>query len=187
MKPNVVTFTCADGRVETFPLDVLIERGALIANKINGEDISAVLGSANQLWIPGLPAKYHLRDIVGVEFAHVDEPPVLPAFADDGHDYTNRPNVAAKCSGLGRVGEPMDFTGWADDYDRAIAAIEFSLDGGAAWTRFETPGATVGKLTTWQFSWTPVRPGTYTMLVRAVNEDGKASPVPALCDIEVLD
>lgn len=36
MKKNVVLFTCADGREERFSLRMLIERGAIVVNKVNG-------------------------------------------------------------------------------------------------------------------------------------------------------
>ena len=89
MKKNVVLFTCADGREERFSLKMLIERGAIVVNKVNGEDVAGVMGGANQLWIPGLPAKYFLRDIVRIEFLSEQEEPVLPDFVDDGRDYQN--------------------------------------------------------------------------------------------------
>ncbi len=187
MKNNTVTFTCADGRTESFPLAELIERGAVIADKVNGDDVSMVMGSANQLWVPGLPAKYFLRDIVRIEFSNEEVPPKLPKFEDDGHDYTNRPNVSAKCDAVGRVGETMAFEGWADDYDKAIVGIEFSVDGGASWTRYDMPGNKAGKLTSWKFTWTPAQAGPHSMRVRSVNEDGKVSPTPALCIFEVLE
>ncbi|MBQ3106365.1 MAG: hypothetical protein IJC51_02665 [Eggerthellaceae bacterium] len=187
MKANTVTFTCADGRVEKFSLEFLIERGAIIADKVNGDDISMVMGSANQLWVPGLPAKYFLRDIVKIEFTEEDEVPELPKFEDDGHDYTNRPNVGAKCEYVGHVGQPMTFEGWADDYDKSIIAIEFSLDAGLSWTRFDTPGSAAGRLTMWSFQWVPKEPGAFSMRVRSVNEDGKVSPTPALCQFEVVE
>lgn len=187
MKPNTVTFTCADGREERFSLQMPVERGAVIADAIDGAPMAAVMSSSNQLWIPGLPAKYFLRDIVNIEFTCEDEPPVLPAFEDDGHDYANRPNVSATCAATGCVGTPMVFSGWADDYDVPIAAIEFSLDEGVSWSRFETTAATVGRLTMWSFTWTPPAPGSYAMRVRAVNGAGTASPIPALCRFEVLD
>ena len=187
MKNNTVTFTCADGRVESFPLELLIERGAVLADKLNGQDVSAVLGSANQLWIPGLPAKYFLRDIVKIEFSNQETPPEMPKFENDGHDYTNRPNVSAKCEAVGYVGMPMTFEGWADDYDRAITAVEFSIDGGESWTRYDMPGVEIGRLVTWNFEWTPTNSGHHVMRVRSVNEDDKSSPIPALCMFEVLD
>ena len=104
---NTVTFTATDGAVVSFPRDFLIERGAIIADKINGENIADVMGCSNQLWIPGFPAKYFIRDIAKIDFTCEDEVPPLPDFTDDGHDYTNRPNVSCKAEYVGRVGEPM--------------------------------------------------------------------------------
>ena len=130
---NTVTFVGADGMEQSFPLDFLLERGAIVANRVNGEDIMSVMGATNQLWVPGLPAKYFVRDIREIRFTNEEVPPVIGPFVDDGHDYTNRPNVAAKAEYVGRVGEPMEFTGWAHDFDKRIIAVEFSLDNGAHW------------------------------------------------------
>ena len=41
----------------------------------------------------------------------------------------------------------------------------------------DTGGATTDKLLTWQFSYTPQKPGLYRLRVRAVNEDGDRSPL----------
>lgn len=119
MECNTATFTASDGTQVAFPLDFLIERGAVIADKVNGEDISLVMGCSNQLWIPGFPAKYFIRDIVDITFTNEDEPPALPDFQDDGHDFTNRPNVSCRAKYVGHVGQAMKFEGWADDYDQA--------------------------------------------------------------------
>ncbi|MBS5740594.1 MAG: molybdopterin-dependent oxidoreductase [Adlercreutzia equolifaciens] len=123
-KCNTVTFVGADGMEQSFPLDFLLERGAIVANRVNGEDIMSVMGATNQLWVPGLPAKYFVRDIREIRFTNEEVPPVIGPFVDDGHDYTNRPNVAAKAEYVGRVGEPMEFTGWAHDFDKRIIAVE---------------------------------------------------------------
>ncbi|WP_139651319.1 hypothetical protein [Raoultibacter phocaeensis] len=179
MKCNTVTFTASDGHRASFPLEFLIERGAVIADKVNGEDIAALMGCANQLWIPGFPAKYFVRDIAYIEFTVEEEPPALPDFVDDGHDYTNRPNVSCRAPFVGRVGEALLFEGWADDFDKRIVAVEFSLDGGATWTRQATPNTDAVRWVWWSFEWKPEAAGRYTMRVRAVNVDGKASPHPA--------
>ena len=113
-------------------------------------------------------------------------PPVIGPFVDDGHDYTNRPNVAAKAEYVGRVGEPMEFTGWAHDFDKRIIAVEFSLDNGAHWTRYDLEGTTAERWVSWTFAYTPEVPGAYQMKVRSVNEDGDASPIAAVHTFEVL-
>lgn len=86
---------------------------------------------------------------------------------------------------LGKVGEPMTFSGYADDFDKAIAAMEFSLDEGATWVRHDTLGATSDKLLTWSFTYTPAKPGLYRLRVRAVNEDGKQSPLADVVEFDV--
>ena len=185
-KCNTVTFVGADGMEQSFPLDFLLERGAIVANRVNGEDIMSVMGATNQLWVPGLPAKYFVRDIREIRFTNEEVPPVIGPFVDDGHDYTNRPNVAAKAEYVGRVGEPMEFTGWAHDFDKRIIAVEFSLDNGAHWTRYDLEGTTAERWVSWTFAYTPEAPGAYQMKVRSVNEDGDASPIAAVPTFEGL-
>ena len=185
-KCNTVTFVGADGMEQSFPLDFLLERGAIVANRVNGEDIMSVMGATNQLWVPGLPAKYFVRDIREIRFTNEEVPPVIGPFVDDGHDYTNRPNVAAKAEYVGRVGEPMEFSGWAHDFDKRIIAVEFSLDNGEHWTRYDLGDTTADRWVSWTFAWTPEASGAYQMKVRSVNEDGDVSPIAAVHTFEVL-
>ena len=102
-----------------------------------------------------------------------------------------------------RVGEPLEFDGYvddfernvsamqfsfegyADDYDKAIVAMEFSLDGGTTWTRHATEGAQAGRVLSWTFVYTPERPGRYLLKVRAVDGDGTVSDIVAEYAFEV--
>ena len=79
----------------------------------------------------------------------------------------------------GTVGVPLVFEGYANDFDKAIRAVQFSLDGGRTWTTYGTPGTTAERNLCWRYEYTPERPGSYELLVRSVNEDGAASPEPA--------
>ena len=79
----------------------------------------------------------------------------------------------------GTVGVPLVFEGYANDFDKAIEAVQFSLDDGATWTTYATSGVTAERNLYWTFSYTPQRPGAYELLIRSVNEDGAASPEPA--------
>lgn len=187
MENNTVTFVASDGKEASFPTEFLIERKALVVDKINGEALVDVVGCANQLWIPGFPAKYFVRDIAEIRFSHQEVPPALPIFQDDGHDFANCPNVSCRADFNGWVGEPMLFEGWADDFGKRIVAIEFSLDSGATWTRHLVEGADAVRWVWWRFEWVPELPGAYTMLVRAVNEDDKASPHPAALSFNVSE
>lgn len=79
---------------------------------------------------------------------------------------------------FGKVGKEMVFEGYATDYDRAIVAVQFSLDGGDHWTTYDTPGATSDRLVHWRFAYMPDAPGEFRLLVRSVNDRGEKSPVP---------
>lgn len=79
----------------------------------------------------------------------------------------------------GRVGEPLVFEGYANDFDKSISAVQFSLDGGATWSTCETPGTSAERNLYWRFEYVPERAGSYELLVRSVNEDGAASGHPA--------
>lgn len=92
---NTVTFTAADGTQSSLPLSYVLSHGAVIAYEINGEDLSASVGGTNQLWLSGSAGKYFTRDIVKVEFLHLDTPPAAPSFEENGMEFSNRPNVSA--------------------------------------------------------------------------------------------
>ncbi len=78
-----------------------------------------------------------------------------------------------------RAGAPVRLSGYANDFDRRVLAVQFSLDEGRNWTTYETPGTTSERNLYWTFDYVPDQPGTYRMLIRSVNEDGVASPTPA--------
>ena len=68
-----------------------------------------------------------------------------------------------------RVGEPLEFDGYVDDFERNVSAMQFSLDGGATWTTYQTAGAVIDKGVNWHFVYRPERPGRYLLKVRAVD------------------
>lgn len=85
----------------------------------------------------------------------------------------------------GRVGEPVRLRGYAYDFGRTVAAVEFSLNEGRTWTRYETPGTNDYQTLTWTFDYTPEQPGTHCLLVRSVNDAGEASGQPARVELLV--
>lgn len=85
----------------------------------------------------------------------------------------------------GRVGESVRFKGNAYDFGHAISAIQFSLDDGAHWTTYETPGANDYQNLTWVFDYTPSMAGLYVLRIRSVNDAGEASPEAAFAELYV--
>ena len=86
---------------------------------------------------------------------------------------------------FGTAGNPIQIKGNAYDFGHAISAIEFSLDEGKHWTRYETEGTNDYQNLTWSFAFTPQEPGFYVMRIRSVNDRGEASPEAARVEIEV--
>ena len=177
---NTVSVISDDGYAQPMPLSYMLERDALLVYQINGEDIPAAQGNPVQLWMPSSVAKYFTRRVMEVRFtSEAEEPALLTDSAKEG-EYVNRPNIGIVNYANGEtfaVGQPITFEGYADDYDKAIARVEFSLDGGKTWTAYETKDATSDKWVYWYFTYTPEETGTFELSVRSVTTDGAASPL----------
>lgn len=193
--PYAVTFTSADGFEQTFALDWLLEHNALVATCVGGEPLSESFGGANQLWLSGAAARLFVRDIVSIRFDEVGESPAPPSFEADGMLFQNRPNVGARATGGPAPGlegarayplaSEVALDGWAYDFDRRIAAIEFSLDQGETWSRYGTPGTDANRWVRWTFAYAPQAAGRYELWVRSVNDEGAASPEAARYSFDV--
>lgn len=85
------------------------------------------------------------------------------------------------------AGQPIGFSGWVDDFERSIAAIQFSLDGGEHWTEYATPGVSAERGVRWQFAFTPPRAGRYLLNVRARNGFGDVSDLVSGYPFEVFE
>ena len=57
-----------------------------------------------------------------------------------------------------RVGEPIEFEGYADDFENAVAGVQFSLDDGVSWTTYPTEGVRSDRGVRWTFAYTPQVP-----------------------------
>ena len=104
---------------------------------------------------------------------------------DDGNGYQNKPNVALfdfEEGQIVRTGEPYTFSGYATAWDQQIAGVEFSMDGGVTWTRFDTPNVTKDNWVIWSFSYTPEIDSAYVLSIRSVTTAGDATQEP----IEVM-
>lgn len=86
-----------------------------------------------------------------------------------------------------RVGEPITFEGYADDFECAVAGVQFSLDDGVSWTTYPTEGVREDRGVRWTFSYTPQIGGRYLLKARAVDGQGVAASVVSGFAFEVLD
>ncbi|MDR0514187.1 MAG: hypothetical protein LBG81_03375 [Coriobacteriaceae bacterium] len=74
------------------------------------------------------------------------------------------------------AGSNIVLNGYAIDCGHAISSVEFSLDGGAHWSRYETKGANDYQRVNWSFEFPAPEKGSYLLQVRSVNDEGTPSP-----------
>lgn len=84
-----------------------------------------------------------------------------------------------------RAGELVTLKGYAVDLGHCIASVEFSLDGGKHWTRYDTPNTNDYQVVNWKFGFTPSDEGLYVLLARSINDEGKHSPELDVVEIVV--
>lgn len=180
---NTLTAVGADGFGIPMPLSFALEKEAMLVYRVNGQPLPE--NQRTQLWMPGTVAKYFTRNIVDIEVTAQEEAPEILT-ADDEH----RAQVAIMNYLEGDAlpaGREITFEGYADDYDKAVTAIQVSMDDGETWSTYEAEGATADKWVYWYFTYTPETSGTYKITVRAVTEDGSVSPLASSLVFRVSD
>ena len=177
---NTIAVKGADGYTAKRPLKYALDKEAMFVYQVGGKDIP----SGKQFWVPETVAKYFTRNAVEIELTAEAEVPVVEERED-----AYRAEVAIMNTVEGRefaIGETITFEGYSDDCGDAIAAIEFSLDGGETWTTYETANATADKWVYWHFSYAPETAGTYQLTVRAKTVSGNVSPLAANVVFDVI-
>lgn len=86
----------------------------------------------------------------------------------------------------GEAGKPVCIQGIVGDYGKAICAVEFSLDDGTHWSRYEIDKCVSGLNVNFSFDYTPREPGCYHMLIRSVNDKGIVSPEPSFVNMVIV-
>lgn len=173
---NTVTMKDADGYGLPIPLKTALENGAMLVYQIGGEEITAAQGAPLQLWMPQATARYFTRNVMEIELTKEESIPEMQA-ADDSQRA--KVSVLNHANDEFRVGDQIIFEGYADDFDVAIASVEFSMDGGETWTACSTEGATTDRWVYWYFGYTAEAPGNYKLDVRARSAEGTVSPLAA--------
>ena len=176
---NTVTAVSADGYKVALPLNYVLEKEAMIVYKVNDEKIP----SGTQLWVPSTVAKYFTRNVVDIELSVSEVEPEIEQRADELRAEVAILNNAE--NETFNAGEAIAFEGYADDCGSAIAAVEFSMDGGEKWDSFETTGATSEKWVYWNYAITAEEAGDYQLTVRAKTENGIVSPLSAKLNFTV--
>ncbi len=190
-----VSTVCSDGGSATSSLEDIAKEGGWLVYKINGEDLSNAAGYPVRAWLPehGAPnSRRWITDLVfGNDEVHYYEgggigelPDAGGPWVDDpelGYKWVTKPNVAICHTYEGQiipVGQPYEFEGYADAFNEQVVAMEFSMDGGETWTRFDTSTSDKKAWVYWHFTYTPEETGAYVLQVRAITDQGNVNPYP---------
>lgn len=172
-----------DGNMNAVNLTTLEGQKALLVYQIDGEPLQWRLGYPVQLWVGGAGAPIFTKEVSDIIVNDANE---------EIHDYQgwekstggfyNKPNVGLFNLDEGQVikaGEPFTLKGYASAWDDPIVAVEFSMDNGETWTRFDTPHTNTDQWVTWDFTFTPEAvDDAYVLSVRAVSESGLVTEEP---------
>lgn len=189
---NGVRVMRADGSSKrAMPLEKVNEGEAFLVYEINGERLNAAFGYPCRNWVLGIDPQVNQKQVneykvvtdapdftdYVYEFEHHDGNP--NGWIDEQGNWTNKPNATILGVPDGLVietGEAYTFHGYTDAYDEHIVSLEFSMDLGATWTKFDLGETDVNRLIWWDFEWTPEAAGSYCLQVRATTETGLVSP-----------
>lgn len=176
----------ADGNANSMLVENLEGKDALLVYEINGEPLEWDQGFPCMLWVGGTGAPFlckEFSDLIAVDESDAGVYEYDGWVTEDGTGYYNKPNVGIMGTPEGlciQAGEPYTFRGYASSWDKQTVALEFSMDGGNTWTRYDTPDSSVNQWVSWQFTWTPPADAdsAYVLMVRAVTQDGASTPEP---------
>ncbi|MGI6152066.1 MAG: molybdopterin-dependent oxidoreductase [Christensenellales bacterium] len=168
---NAITFKAADGYGLALPLSYVLEKDAMLVYKVGGKELS----EGAQIWVPGTVAKYFTRQVVDIELETLDEEPGV--ITPDDSQRAKIGILNSVDADIFAVGDQIMFEGYADDCGVAIAAVEFSMDGGETWTSCPTENVNADNWVYWRFAYVCEEAGTFKLDVRAVTEEGVVSPM----------
>ena len=181
---TAVTFTSADNGNPSYEVQWLIDHHAMLVFYMNGELLPAELGYPCALWMDGVSAGPMRKYINSCTFStpdgieeYEDDCPGTRIVGDEENFY-NKPVFAilnVEDGQIFKAGEPITFEGYVDAFDECVASVEFSLDRGKTWTKYETPGTTQERWVYWYYTITPPAPGSYVLKMRATSDTGRVS------------
>lgn len=175
----------ADGSSKrAFPKDKLDDNEALLVYKIGGEYLDATRGYPCTNWVEGVDAQINSKQVASYKVTNEDID-YTDKWAGNPNGWQNEDDVPmnkpnATILGvpdglLVQNGQPYEFTGYVDGYDEKIASVEFSLDRGETWTKYDIGDMDRNKMVWWSFTYKPELEGAYCLTVRATTESGMTS------------
>jgi DMSO/TMAO reductase YedYZ molybdopterin-dependent catalytic subunit len=172
---SYVAFYSVDGYNISLPLDEVLAEDALLAWSMNGVALPERHGFPLRALIPGRYGEENPKWLTRVELTdHF----VSGLYSDQGWYHGTLHTISrfdrpAPDSQL-PLGHTVDVGGVAFAGNRGIEKVEISVDGSLTWrTATLQPALSPDSWVLWTWQWTPMLPGTYTLVVRATDGTGQ--------------
>jgi DMSO/TMAO reductase YedYZ molybdopterin-dependent catalytic subunit len=176
---SFVGVRAADGYTYGLPLDHAMRPSTMVVHRMNGEPLPRQHGFPVRAIVPGRYGEASVKWLSAIE---VTDRPVVGYYESQGwrSDFvqtTSRIDWPPGGGAVSRSVGPVLLRGVAFAGDRGVQAVEVSTDG-SAWDRAEVTRSS-GRFAwvLWSLAWTPPRPGSYLVRVRAT--DGRGVPQDA--------
>lgn len=171
-----VLMHAADGYVHVVSLELAMSPSTLVAYEMNGAPLPHRHGYPARVLVPGTYGEVSVKWVDRIEIldrpleGYYERQGWRPWFVQTTSRF-DRPRNRQSIS-LSR--DPVVRTnGVAYAGDRGISKVEVSADGGSTWEEMGIDYApTPLTWTLWSGTWSPPRPGTYTLTVRATDGAG---------------
>ncbi|MBE3560577.1 MAG: molybdopterin-dependent oxidoreductase [Ktedonobacteraceae bacterium] len=168
-----VAFYSVDGYTISQPLDEVLRADTLLAWRMNGEVLPQRHGFPLRALIPGHYGEENPKWLTRIELTdHF----VGGLYANQGWYYgpLHMTSRIDRPDGQIAPGRAVEVAGIAFSGYRGIQKVELSVDGGTTWrTTTLQPPLSKDSWVFWSTTWTPTRPGTYTLQVRATDGTGE--------------
>ncbi len=184
--------------IRSIPMRKVLHPATILALGMNGLPLPDLHGGPVRLIVPGWDGACWVKWVAKIDLVEkmhagfymnpayrYPKTPVAPGGAAKPEDLEVLEGMAVKSffarpadQTKGTVGLPLTLTGpaWAGEYK--IVRVDVSTDGGATWRAAALSRQDVQfSWRIWSASWTPARPGYYTLCCRATDSSGRVQPI----------
>lgn len=167
-----VSLRAVDGYTNTISLATALDDAALVAYRMNGEQLPERHGYPARLLVPSAYGEVSVKWLTAIDVVDNHQPGYYESQGwRPSHVRTTSRIDSPRGGPPLRAGEPAVIRGIAYAAERGISAVEVSTDGGASWSAAVIESGQKHSWTLWSFPWRPPA-GRRVLAVRAYDGTG---------------
>jgi DMSO/TMAO reductase YedYZ molybdopterin-dependent catalytic subunit len=169
-----VVFRCADGYSDSIPVEVAFDLSVILAIGQNGQPLTWEHGFPCRVRVPSV---YGMKNVKWLEEIEVAGRDYRGYWEQRGWSDVATVRTQSRIDVVGPnliAGRPAWVAGVAWAGDRGVSSVQISVDGGRTWQEAMLRAPVSGiAWTQWALRWSPPAPGSYRIVCRAVDGDGR--------------